>query len=96
VTSSGIAALLLPGGRTSHSMFKLKLVMVSDDLCDFPKNGELGDILKQGDLILWDEVPMQRCFGPEAFDNSMQDLMDNNWPNGGKTVVYGGDFHAEL
>ena len=32
VASSGIAATLLPGGRTAHSTFKLPLDLVSDDM----------------------------------------------------------------
>ena len=34
VTSSGIAALLLPGGRTAHSRFKIPLIITEDSVCD--------------------------------------------------------------
>jgi hypothetical protein len=33
VASSGIAALLLPGGRTSHSMFKIPIEIDSQSIC---------------------------------------------------------------
>ncbi|TFK62504.1 hypothetical protein BDN72DRAFT_777004, partial [Pluteus cervinus] len=38
VASSGIAALLLPGGRTAHSVFKIPIDGLTDDsVCSIPK-----------------------------------------------------------
>ena len=37
VASSGIAALLLIGGRTDHSCFKIPLKIHEDSMCLFPK-----------------------------------------------------------
>ena len=38
VASSGIAALLIPGGRTAHSMFKLPIEgLSSESTCNIPK-----------------------------------------------------------
>lgn len=37
VASSGIAATLMPGGRTAHSRFKLPLTVKENDLCNFDK-----------------------------------------------------------
>ena len=34
VASSGIAALLLPGGQTSHSRFKIPLILNEDSMCN--------------------------------------------------------------
>ncbi|EIE88043.1 hypothetical protein RO3G_12754 [Rhizopus delemar RA 99-880] len=37
VASSGIAFLLLPGGRTSHSRFKVPLNVYPDSICPIKK-----------------------------------------------------------
>jgi hypothetical protein len=38
VASSGIAALLLPGGRTPHSHFKIPLDIKQNSMCGMKKN----------------------------------------------------------
>ena len=58
VASSGIAALLLPGGRTAHSRFKLPIKLTDESVCTIGKNTQLANLLKQTDLIIWDEAPM--------------------------------------
>ena len=92
VASSSIASLLLPSGRTAHSRFKLPLELTDESLCNVKKNTLIGNLLKETDLIIWDEAPMndRRCF--EALDITLRDLLDS--PDaffGGKTVVLGGD-----
>jgi predicted ATPase len=57
--SSGIAALLLPKGHTSHSTFKIPIDIYEDKLCSIKKNSDLAELLQQTALIIWDEVPMQ-------------------------------------
>jgi hypothetical protein len=68
VASSGIAALLLVGGRTAHSTFKIPLEIHNESICSFPKNSMLADLLRETDLIIWDEVPMQHKHAPECVD----------------------------
>ena len=52
VASSGIAALLLQGGRTAHSTFKIPLDVHEDSTCNIKKNTMLADLLKVTDLII--------------------------------------------
>ncbi|GJV76883.1 DNA helicase [Tanacetum coccineum] len=97
VASSGIASLLLPNGRTSHSRFKLPLELTDESICKITKNTHAGHLLAKTDLIIWDESPMndRRCF--ETLDRTLKDIMDS--PErlfGGKTVVLGGDFRQTL
>jgi hypothetical protein len=57
VASSGIAAILLSGGRTAHSTFKLLLNVLFDTeyVCPIHKNGHFGKILQETSFIVWDE-----------------------------------------
>ena len=59
VASSGIASLLLLGGRMSHSRFKIPFNIYENSFCYVNKNSELADLLKKVILFIWDEVPMQ-------------------------------------
>ncbi|CCO35999.1 hypothetical protein BN14_10121 [Rhizoctonia solani AG-1 IB] len=97
VASSGIAALLLPGGRTSHSRFKIPLEIHEKSTCSISKTSELGRLIQQTTLIIWDEVPMQRRYCAEAFDWTCQDICSKpDEPFGGITVVFGGDYRQIL
>ena len=96
VASSGIASLLLPGGRTSHSMFKIPINCTEDSTCSVKKNSLLAALFKLVKLIIWDEVPMQHCYQPEAVDRTLQDICDSDQPFGGIPVVFGGDFQQTL
>jgi hypothetical protein len=93
VASSGIASLLLPGGHTAHSRFKIPLTVSDTSLCNIKKKKT-----KMTSLVVWDEAPMNnRCFF-EALGCSLRDVLtnDNELPNdklfGGKLILLGGDF----
>jgi len=45
ITSSGIASLLLHGGRTAHSMFKIPLKPDNKRYCPIAKQGNLTDLI---------------------------------------------------
>ena len=74
VASSGIAALLLIGGRTAHSCFKIPLKIHEDSMCTFAKNSELAELLQITDLIIWDEAPMQHRHVHECVNRTLQDV----------------------
>ena len=92
MASSGIASLLLSGGRTSHFRLKIPIKVNETSSCYIPKNNELAELLRETDLIIWGEVPMQnkRCF--EAVDRSLKDIHSNNTLFGGLPVLLSGDF----
>ena len=94
--SSGIAALLLPGGRTAHSMFKIPLDLSSESVCCIAKNSLRADLMRAVKCILWDEIVPQRRDAIEALDRTFRDLRDNNEPFGGVTLIIGGDFQQTL
>ncbi|XP_045833343.1 uncharacterized protein LOC123924482, partial [Trifolium pratense] len=84
--SSGIAALFIPGGRTTDSRFCIPL-----NVDEFSAK-----------LIIWDEAPMmhKHCF--EVVDRTLKDIFNSveeknkHIPFGGKVVVFGGDFRQIL
>nr|XP_017245284.1 PREDICTED: uncharacterized protein LOC108216935 [Daucus carota subsp. sativus] len=59
VASSGIAATLMPGGRTAHSRFKIPIVLDEDSCCSISHNSDIAELIKNTSLIIWDEAPMQ-------------------------------------
>ena len=102
VASSGIASLLLTGGRTAHSRFHIPINLNEDSFCFIQPNTEVSSLLKKTSLIIWDEAPMVHKHAFEALDRTLKDVLrgdglDNTTlPFGGKVVVFGGDFRQIL
>ncbi|XP_031097006.1 uncharacterized protein LOC116001257 [Ipomoea triloba] len=102
VAFSGIASLLLPGGRTAHSRFAMPIGVTEDSTCNITQGSHLAELIIKCKLIIWDEAPMmhKHCF--EALDRTLRDLLRFSDPHsnkktfGGKTVVLGGDFRQIL
>ncbi|XP_076927126.1 uncharacterized protein LOC143590569 [Bidens hawaiensis] len=97
VAASGIASVLLPSGRTSHSRFKIPLDMTDESTCNIKTNTHLAQLINETTVIIWDEAPMndRKCF--ETLDRSLKDLFNNpTQPFGGRSVLLGGDFRQTL
>ncbi|KAK9062252.1 hypothetical protein SSX86_019438 [Deinandra increscens subsp. villosa] len=102
VASSGIASLLLPGGRTAHSRFRIPINITEDSICGLKQKSDAAELLKRTSLIIWDEAPMtnKHCF--EALDRTLNDILLTHKASnkkcffGGKVVVFGGDFRQIL
>jgi hypothetical protein len=94
IASTGIAALLLPDGQTSHSQFKIPIILNEASTSSIPKNSKLADLLRQVDLIICDEVPMQHKYCFEVVHRLFVDLQSvmNDILFGGIPVILGGDF----
>ena len=97
VASTGLACLLLPGGQTAHSMFKIPIDSLdADSICNIQKQSLRADLLRQTNAIIYDECLMthKHCF--EALDRTLQDLRNCQKPFGNITMVFGGDFQQIL
>lgn len=95
--TSGVAATIMPGGRTAHSRFKIPLSTEEGVLCSFTKESGTAKLLQMASLIIWDEATMTKRQAVEVLDNSMRDIIgQQDLPFGGKTVVFGGDFRQVL
>lgn len=93
VASSGIAATLLPGGRTAHSMFKLPLTMINNDLpvCNIKKGSAMAKLIQECKLLVWDECTMAHKKAIEALNRSLIDLTGKNDIMGRITIVFSGN-----
>jgi len=102
VASSGIAALLLPGGRTAHSRLKIPIKLTATSTLNLPLQSVHADLIKKAEIILWDEAPMTHRHAYEALDRSLRDVMKTTDPAleqvpfGGKLICFGGDFRQIL
>ncbi|XP_017250901.2 uncharacterized protein LOC108221541 [Daucus carota subsp. sativus] len=102
VASSGIAATLMPGGRTAHSRFKIPIVLDELSVCAIGNKSDIAELIRHTKLIIWDEAPMQHRYAFECLDRSLRDIMKSSdlgraaLPFGGITVVLGGDFRQIL
>ncbi|XP_074323357.1 uncharacterized protein LOC141660283 [Apium graveolens] len=98
VASSGIVARLLPGRRTTHSRFHILLKVDEYSVSGIKHGTELGELLKQTSLIIWDKAPMQNQYAAESVDCSLRDIMTSldperaSLPFGGITIIFGGEF----
>ena len=97
VASTGLACLLLPGGQTAHSMFKIPIDTLSaTSICNISKESLRADLLRMAEAVIYDECLMthRHCF--EALDRTFRDLRDCSKPFGGLTMIFGGDFQQIL
>nr|GEW79585.1 ATP-dependent DNA helicase PIF1-like [Tanacetum cinerariifolium] len=102
VASSGIASLLLPTGRTAHSIFVIPLDLMENNICGIKQNTQLAELRQEVQLIIWDEAPMTQRYDFEALDITLRDILGFKCPEkrskffGGMTVLMGGDFRQIL
>ncbi|GJY56098.1 ATP-dependent DNA helicase PIF1-like protein [Tanacetum coccineum] len=81
VASSGIATLLLEGGRTAHSRFAIPINILEDSMCHIPADSDLADLIRQAKLI---------------YLGLTEPSQPSNQVFGGKVVLFGGDFRQIL
>ncbi|KAG2712304.1 hypothetical protein I3760_04G119000 [Carya illinoinensis] len=96
IASFGVAASILPGGRTTHTRFKIPLDTNEHSMCCVSKQSALAKLLRVARLIIWDEPPMSRKQHIEAVDKMLRDIIDSELIFGGKVVVFGEDFRQVL
>jgi hypothetical protein len=103
MASSGIATLLLEGGCTAHSHFKIPIAGLSGSFaCYVPLNSPQAALIRAARLIVWDEAPMAHKHVFEVVNRMFQHVMGAVDPAlkdmlfGGKVVVMGGDFRQLL
>ncbi|KNZ78074.1 hypothetical protein J132_02264 [Termitomyces sp. J132] len=101
VASSKIAALLLEGGRTAHSRFKIPIPVLDTSIANIKRGTQLVIPLQSQlslwtKVVTWDEVPMQHKNAIGSVNQGFRDILEKDVPFGGVTVVFGGDFWQSL
>lgn len=102
VAVSGTAALLLKGGSTAHSRFKIPISCSATSVCNMRPNSIAANLVTLSAVIVWDEASMISRDVLETVDRSFRDIMKkkdqrlSQVPFGGKLIVFGGDFRQVL
>lgn len=95
VASTGIAALLLPEGKTAHFQFKIPLDLKPDMVCGITLQSPQGQWLRQVAFLVWDEIIMQHNKQVDAVDRLFRDAKGCNRPFGGITVLFAGGSRVQ-
>ena len=93
---TGIAATLLQGGQTMHSLFKLPVPILDTSVCIISPTSTYAQRLRETDVFVLDEASMIPTHALHAIDRSLQDISGNALLFGGKVFVLGGDFRQVL
>ncbi|GAA0140458.1 hypothetical protein LIER_35238 [Lithospermum erythrorhizon] len=88
--TSGVVGHVLPGGRTTHSRFKIPLEANDDSMCHIKKQLGLGDLFRGAKLLIWDEVSMAKRWAIETVERTLRDITGNTQPFGEKVMVFEG------
>ncbi|XP_047142869.1 uncharacterized protein LOC124817112 [Hydra vulgaris] len=93
---AGIAATLLTNGSTLHGLFKLPVPILNNSSCNVTPNSIQGQFLRQVSLFMLDETSMIPKHALNAIDRLLKDVCNNNFPFGGKAILFGGDLRQTL
>lgn len=93
---TGIAATLLPNGKTVHKTFGLPVPLFFDSSSNIKHNSKEANYLKSVDVFIWDEAPVAPRYALDIIDRTLRDLLNSDVPFGGTIMVLGGDFRQLL
>ncbi|KYN10408.1 ATP-dependent DNA helicase PIF1, partial [Trachymyrmex cornetzi] len=93
---TGIAATLLPCGKTVHKTFGLPAPLFEDSTSAIKIQSKEAKYLKEIDIFIWDEATMAPRYALEIIDRTLRDFTKNKLPFGGKIIIMGGDFRQLL
>ena len=93
---TGIAAQLLSGSKTFHSLFNLLVPILDTSMCIISPRSDHAAMSRDLHLIIMDEASMNPVHALSAIDLLLRDVMNNDHLFGGKVIVLGGDFRQVL
>ena len=96
MATTGIAANLLALGRTFHSRLKAPLTPTPESTLQITAQSSLAQLIRSSKLLMIDEATMLDRYLLEALNRTLQDLMGNDRPFGGKILILAGDFRQCL
>ena len=100
VGSTGIASLLMEHGMTAHKMFSIPVEQQHAAVAPMPvvcsPSKLQNNIIRNCDVIFWDEITMTPASVVEGVDMLLRDIKGQNESFGGCVVVFSGDFRQCL
>ncbi|CAN1274858.1 ATP-dependent DNA helicase PIF1 [Linum perenne] len=96
VATSGIAALLMTGGRTAHSRFHIPIDCDSTSTCHIQLQSPLADLIRDTSLIIWDEAPMAHKHCIEALDRTLRDVLKEKCYYSSDSIQYEAANQSEI
>lgn len=96
--ASGIAATMLPNGRTAHSAFNIPIRELDPEnpSCKIKRGTSKANLFRRCRAIIWDECTMSHKHHFEGLDNTLRDIRDKDELFGGLVVLLSGDFRQTL
>jgi hypothetical protein len=94
VAASALAASLLEGGHTAHHALHIPIPANDSSYCSFTHAERA--VIRGAELIIWDEASMISNNVADTVNRTLQDIMDDERPFGGKTIIFTGDFKQLL
>ncbi|KAG8655608.1 hypothetical protein MANES_04G057608v8, partial [Manihot esculenta] len=82
----GVAASIMPRGRTAPSQFNIPLSPTESSMCGISKQSGQAKLLRTEKLITWVEAPMAKRLTIEIVDRCLRDIMDTSQPFEGKVL----------
>ncbi|GBM08938.1 hypothetical protein AVEN_57477-1 [Araneus ventricosus] len=73
VATSDIAATLMTGGQTAHSMLQIPIDLIQNEIpvCNIKKGSAETDVLQEAKVLFWDEISMMHKHGLEAVNRTL-------------------------
>uniref|UniRef100_A0A6P7G5R2 ATP-dependent DNA helicase n=1 Tax=Diabrotica virgifera virgifera TaxID=50390 RepID=A0A6P7G5R2_DIAVI len=96
VAFTGIAALLLRGGQTAHSKFKLPIDLTAESTSTIMAQSEEAQMLRDAKLLIFDEISMARYEIINIIDRCLRDIRQDERPFGNIVTILGGDIKQLL
>jgi hypothetical protein len=93
---TGIAAILLPKGRTLHNRFGLPVPLYVNSNSSIGPNKKEWQELKEIDVYIIDEASMVPKHALRVIDDLLRQITGVDVPFGGKMFILGGDFRQTL
>jgi hypothetical protein len=93
---TGIAATLLPKGKTIHGVFALGINITPETTSGILKGTKAEKVLKETHVFIIDEASMVSKDILKIMDQTLREVMNSNVPFGGKLMLFGGDFRQTL
>jgi hypothetical protein len=94
VAASALAASLLEGGHTAHHALSIPIPANDGTYCSLSVVER--SMMFSADLIVWDEASLVHSDVADTVDRTLQDIMSDSRPFGGKSIVFTGDFKQLL